>query len=375
MTLAPAEPAALAHLRLARRHFDVLDFTRLLAAVAVLFWHYQHFFVTPALTDHDIDRSISPWYAPLQLLYDNGHLAVQYFWAVSGFVFAHVYLSDPQARGRFWRARFARLWPLHLLTLVLVAVLQATYVAGHGVAFIYTHNAPLDFVQNAALAHYWFGTEVQTFNGPTWSLSTEIVAYALFWLVLPLLRRDPLAAGLAVCLALAVVINGFTHEKLVVLCLLYFFGGVVIYGAALRGWVRPTTMLAAAALSFALFAIEHFGKAPDHVVRLPVTFAVLFLTLAAETALGPREFRLGRRLGDASYGTYLWHFPLQLVLVLLVDQALGSRDIVRHPAFLLAFVALAVLAGFASHRWLERPAQRWLLRQADRIGPSRLVSA
>jgi peptidoglycan/LPS O-acetylase OafA/YrhL len=54
------------------------------------------------------------------------------------------------------------------------------------------------------------------------------------------------------------------------------------------------------------------------------------------------------------------------MLVLLIDETLGSRGIARQPAFLLFFVGLSVLMGFASHRWFERPAQRLVLRLARR---------
>jgi hypothetical protein len=85
-----------------------------------------------------VDRAaVLPLYHPLRWLFDYGHSAVQYFWAVSGFVFAHVYLADSSAMRRFWLARVARLWPLHLLTLVLVAGLQAAYTRINGTAFIY----------------------------------------------------------------------------------------------------------------------------------------------------------------------------------------------------------------------------------------------
>jgi peptidoglycan/LPS O-acetylase OafA/YrhL len=49
---------------------------------------------------------------------------------------------------------------------------------------------------------------------------------------------------------------------------------------------------------------------------------------------------------------------LQVALVLLIDATLGSRDIARQPGFLLFFLVLSVGAGFASHRWIERPAQK-----------------
>jgi peptidoglycan/LPS O-acetylase OafA/YrhL len=86
--------------------------------------------------------------------------------------------------------------------------------------------------------------------------------------------------------------------------------------------------------------------------------------LAIDTADRADRLGVARHLGDASYGIYLWHFPLQLALVLLIDETLGSRAIARQPAFLLFFVGASILAGFASHRWFERPAQRWVLRLA-----------
>jgi peptidoglycan/LPS O-acetylase OafA/YrhL len=88
--------------------------------------------VPPVEYGFHVRRSaVVPFYHALAWLYDYGHTAVQYFWAVSGFRL-RVYLADTQGRGRFWLARVARLWPLHLLTLMLVAVLQAAYAGLNG---------------------------------------------------------------------------------------------------------------------------------------------------------------------------------------------------------------------------------------------------
>jgi peptidoglycan/LPS O-acetylase OafA/YrhL len=55
------------------------------------------------------------------------------------------------------------------------------------------------------------------------------------------------------------------------------------------------------------------------------------------------------------------------MLVLLIDETVGTRRIASQPAFLVFFLGLAILAGFASHRWFERPAQRWVFRMAKRL--------
>jgi len=369
-----------AALRLPKRHFNALDFSRLLAACAVLFWHYQHFFVPPVAYEFHVRRSISPFYHQIAWLYDYGHVAVEYFWAVSGFVFAHVYLADIGGRGRFWLARLARLWPLHLLTLVIVAAMQAVYTGTHGTAFIYHYQDLRHFVLNLAMAQYWGIQDNQSYNGPTWSLSTEMVAYLAFWLLLPALRRVPLALALPVACAMFVVVFAnflppnappqALAAKLipVVNCVGYFFAGAAIYGAVLKGWLTVRRLIALAPLlaiaAWGLSGVKVHGH--DAAILLG-TFAVLCAALAIDLSDPHDRLRLGRKLGDASYGIYLWHFPLQLAIVLLVDATLHTRLVFREPVFLAVFVAGSIMAGFASHRWIERPAQRVVLRWAERL--------
>lgn len=372
--MARSEP--LPGLRLDKRHFNALDLSRLVAACAVLFWHYQHFFVPPVDYGYQVDRvALTPLYHPLRWLFDYGHVAVQYFWAVSGFVFAHVYLADAQARGRFWLARFARLWPLHLLTLVLVAVLQATYTGINGTAFIYHQQDLKHFLLSLPLAHYWGWQTNQSFNGPSWSLSTEILAYLAFWLLLPALRRLPVLLALPVAaLALGAFFLGAPNEP-VLTCIGFFFGGVATYGLVLRLRLGPVALLAMAALAVGLAFYAQLAFHSLDATTLAGTFAALFAMLAVDLADRRDVLKIGRQLGDASYGIYLWHFPLQIMLVLVIDATLRSRAIASQPAFLAFFVGLATLAGFASHRWIERPAQKAIQRIAGRIRSPRAAAA
>ncbi len=368
-------------LRLPKRHFNALDLSRLLAALAVLFWHYQHLFVPPVAYEFHVRRAISPFYPQLAWAYDYGHVAVQYFWAVSGFVFAHVYFADAGGRARFWLARLARLWPLHMLTLAVVALLQAIYTARHGQAFIYHHQDVKHFVLNLGMAHYWGFQDNQSFNGPSWSLSTEILAYAAFWLLLPSLRRVPVALAALVALAMFALIFGNVlpprappaalSAKLipVAACIGYFFGGVVIYGAALAGWLRGPVLIALASLlAVVAWAVAGVKVHGHDAAILAGTFAVLLATLAIDLTDRADRLVLGRSLGNAAYGVYLWHFPLQLALVLMVDEVWGTRMVFRQPVWLVIYLAGALAAGFASHRWIERPAQRAVLALADRRG-------
>ena len=353
-------------LRLAKRHFDTLDLTRMIAAVAVLFWHYQHFFVPDVVPyGFHVNRpATEPLHRLLALFYDHGHVAVQYFWSVSGFVFAHVYLADEHARGRFWPARLARLWPLHLLTLCLVGLLQTAYRAQHGHYFIYAWNDVRHFVLNLFMAQYWGFQRNESFNGPTWSLSTEIVAYAVFWLALPLLRRAPGTVAALIGIAAMALVLARIPDKDVLACIAYFFGGGAVYALALRGWAGPWRLVASGvALLFTAWAAWAFWRS-EVLATCAATFAVLVLAVAIDLADTRRVLRFGKTLGDASYGIYLWHFPLQLMLALTLP---AIQSVARSPAFLAFFICAAIAAGFASHAWFERPAQRAVLRWIERL--------
>lgn len=348
----------ISHLRLPKRHFHALDLSRLLAAIMVLFWHYQHIFVPPVPYHVHVDRAIQPWYPVLSWLYNHGHTAVQYFWAVSGFVFAHVYLSDPRAQGRFWLARFARLWPLHLLTLGLMALLQGMYFARTGTEFIYHVNDLKHFLLSLPLMQYWGWQKDQSFNGPSWSLSTEILAYLVFWLALPALRRLPLALASVLGAGMLWYMLKGGPNKEVLSCIGYFFLGCAVYGAALKGWLRTENLVPfGAALIVAAFWLKATYRSGD-AATIAGTFGVVFLTLAADLSDAKGRLSFGQKLGDASYGIYLWHIPIQLTIVLIIDSIGIPRDIARQPWFLIFFVSLAIAAGFISHKLFERPAQK-----------------
>ena len=361
-------------LRLPKRHFNALDLSRLFAAVAVLFWHYLHFTMPPGINRAPANfGTLEPLHGVFAAFYEHGHLAVQYFWIVSGFVFAHVYLGDPAARERFWTARIARLWPLHLLTLGVVAALQALYVARIGSSFVFAPNDITHFLLNLGLAHFWGFQSGMSFNGPSWSLSVEILAYGVFWTLLPMLRERRL--GIAAALACGGAFAAIYAPGLGIWpCLGYFFGGTAAYFVLLRGWhlgwLLPLTAATGLALAF------RFERDPQTIFPYGALWVVALFALALAVDWFDRGDRLafGRKLGDASYGTYLWHFPIQLTIVLVLDRLPGGRALSQHWEVLTIYLIAALAAGFASHRWIERPAQRAVLSAAERFAKSRRAS-
>jgi peptidoglycan/LPS O-acetylase OafA/YrhL len=63
-------------------------------------------------------------------------------------------------------------------------------------------------------------------------------------------------------------------------------------------------------------------------------------------------------LGNATYSSYLLHFPMQLGMVLIVDALGYSRSIFLMPVMFVTYLALVIGTLLAVYRVFERPAQR-----------------
>ena len=71
------------------KKFSYLELLRLFTSLAVVIFHY-HFFFQETI----VEGSSFPFFSILELVYNYGRYGVDMFWAISGFVFAHVYLDQ-----------------------------------------------------------------------------------------------------------------------------------------------------------------------------------------------------------------------------------------------------------------------------------------
>ena len=92
------------------------------------------------------------------------------------------------------------------------------------------------------------------------------------------------------------------------------------------------------------------------VLLFPLT--VLCLALAE-----PLDRSIANRLsflGDISYSVYLWHFPLQLLFVVVTILSGGTHLFFTTKTSLLLFFVALIAISTVSFRWLEAPAQKYL---------------
>lgn len=349
-------------------HFLGIDAMRGIAALCVVVFHYQHFYLANAYARPQLPPTSSFAYGgELNFLYVNGHYAVQIFWVISGFVFTHVYLTRPTTARHFWGARIARLYPLHLVTLLYVAGIEllSLHLAGH--LEIYGNFNLKQFVLQLFLASNWSTlSRGLSFNGPIWSVSYEMFAYVVFFVCLPLLRRWTLPVAVLLC-AMGFAVGGSSmHLHLVnhgaFTTTGYFFVGMMLYLFSRRVSLHLPWMLIAAAV-LALSALAAARLAPGTEVSIVLTAAAIVQLGVCAEHLALTRLAVFQYLGDLSYSIYLVHVPIQMTVLLTADLFFGgtrafANNLLTLPLFLAATLFVATLA----HYRFERPAGRYLRR-------------
>lgn len=366
-----------------------LDVLRGIAALAIIFWHWQHFFAVRGTWQAVWSRAMEPGYLIFKPLYDFGWVAVDIFFAVSGFVFFWLYLEPVAKReigaGRFALQRLTRLYPLYIATLLVASAMQLAFHRQTGNWFIFDANDWPHFVKSVLLVQQWLPPdELQSFNGPDWAVSIEVLLYILFFVGVRLGLRGPIAAtGLAIAGAVFFFHDGQIGRGIVG----FFWGGVTYYAVrslATHGSAKPiargTAMAALAVWAIAVanvylgFVQALFAMLPQPLARfllgnqypvflLAFIFVVVPLTLAA---LALHEDQFGGHwarftlLGDISYSTYMIHFPMQLTLALLALRLGWVPADFMHGYVMLAFYVVLIGLGGLSYTFFERPLQALL---------------
>ncbi|HEY1613615.1 MAG TPA: acyltransferase [Rhizomicrobium sp.] len=372
-----------------------LDVLRGLGALAVVFWHWQHFFAIRGTWQAGWSRAAEPSYALLKPLYDQGWLAVDLFFAVSGFVFFWLYLT-PVAEKRvgaisFALQRLSRLYPLYLVTLLIAAGLELLFFRATGSYFIFDANDWPHFIRSLFLVQQWLPPdEAQSFNGPAWAVSLEVLLYIVFFVLVRLGLRGP---RVTLVLALSATLI-FPWEGQIARALAGFFMGGVTWWATdaiashRNARAIAKTIIAAAAIAWGIALLEvyvgpiealfprapapmaHFLLANTYPLFLFVfIFGIVPLTLAAlalhEELWGGIYARL-TFLGDISYSTYLIHFSMQLTLALVALRMGWTPWDFMSGWVMLAFYSVLIALGALSYYGFERPVQAALRKRMAR---------
>ncbi|MDE1047644.1 MAG: acyltransferase [Candidatus Nanopelagicales bacterium] len=170
---------------------------RLVAAVWVLLYHSQG----PLDAIGLLSMPVLPDFIRV------GRLGVDLFFALSGFILAHTYLSSLGERLKvdkslkFLWLRLARIYPVHLVMLLVAgfAVFAQSIVTGEELDRSWLN--PWDFIKNLLLIQEWGSDPQRGWNFVAWSLSMEWLAYLIFpFMALVLWRMHKHLPTWALCL-------------------------------------------------------------------------------------------------------------------------------------------------------------------------------
>ena len=338
-------------------HFlGATNFLRGLAALSVLLWHYQHFFFTDSSA---FEVSQQPFYPFIKTFYLDGLFAVQLFWAISGFVLCHSYISraDTAWRQFFW-ARFSRLYPLHFITLITVATLQLINQRVLGSFRIYEYNDIKRFVLHVFFMQGWVLTDGFSFNFPSWSVSVEIVVYVMFFILLKTLKRTRLLGAIALLVlwtyATKQIGNLFFTE-----CLSYFLSGVAIWFAT---QTRNLIYSVSVGLATTIFSVFLIGQG-DFLSPSAILISILFLTAILDTLQIPFSHKAVVRFGELTYSAFLWHIPIQLVMILVLESTSAPFEIYKSEVFMMVYLAAVYLTANLSFVFIENPIKLSILKR------------
>ncbi len=348
-----------------------ITFTRFIAALSVVFFHYG---------SHTLPSSL-PW---LKESITAGPIAVNYFYVLSGFIMAIAYYqvnaAPPLSKKRYWVARFARIYPVYLVALLLMAV----------ASFSELRQAPLALPLHLTMLQAWLPGYPMTLNNPGWSLSVEAFFYLCFPFLLALIYRTGLKY-----LAVATVIfwlvsqyillkgingseyavNGALHDFVYYNPLMHinaFLAGLVCGVLFKRNadkfsitkpiWLVGSLLLIIVLLEARPWLESLIGLNIAYTNGLIAPAFLLFIWLLAASQGRVKSWLshpLLVLLGEASFSLYILQKPVFGLYNKLLEKRLNLNDVTD---FYIALILLIIIS-IASYKLFEAPARSLINRK------------
>lgn len=330
-------------------HQNQFDKIRILAALIVIFSHHY------PLTGHRAPMWLENHWLHWSV---TGGVGVMVFFCISGYLVTISWYREPKFTPFLWK-RILRLWPG-----MLGSIICSIFIFG----LIFNSLPVGDYLRNPSTREF-FQANITLFRnypflpGAFTSNPIPQVANGVYWTIPIEFTCYLILAGLGLI--------GLLHRPLLIkgLLILYIIAFLCLANADITGqihhWIEYPAFFAAGAL-IALHK-EWFAKHSKNIllVATPLLVATYFLTPYTATPrflllpilvifLGnlPAKDNWFTRLGDPSYGIYLYGYPIaQSVVALWPDMSFWAS--------LFTTFTLATGAGYASWLLLESRALRW----------------
>jgi len=282
---------------------------------------------------------------------NNGPVIIDLFFALSGFLMFYLYkdkIVDFGSTLTFMKRRFARLYPLHLFTLLLLVLYSVLRIFLHsnGIAeqevgeILPFHEGALDgwgtLASNVFLLHSLGFHDGLTFNAPSWTISVEFFTYAVFAVLILFLKPKTFWHYVVLTGVSFLIYAGLstqkpdmniTHDYGALRCIAGFtLGGVAAFAHRkikniVETWSLPklTVIECITVLIGASFVIYCPGKLQFFVGPIILGFILVFSFDGGliSRLLSARPFRY---LAKISYSIYMTHFMIAIAFNIFAER-------------------------------------------------------
>lgn len=352
-----------------REHFELLDPLRGFAAITVLVYH-----VIELTNWHDFPTSLA-WFR-------RGWMGVDIFFVLSGFVITlsarNILANSPshlQGVETYAKKRIARLVPLHYFTICLYIFLFTD--------FFQTPDFWSNIAAHLFFVHNWIPEFHRAINAPNWTSAVEMQFYLLLILVIPVVKRQNLKYFILAAIGIAFVWRAwafhttpdntanFTDAVFVKATqlpglidffatgmFLAFFVQTPLFAKIKNSLLfRAALLLSIFALGCLVFAILEARELswwriawtvifPRSLLSILFGLVLLFLCTFRLSPFWKKLFRPLIYLGTISYGIYLFHWSILLVV--------KEKGLLPWQT-LLVTLAVTLLAAALSWHFFEKP--------------------
>jgi peptidoglycan/LPS O-acetylase OafA/YrhL len=361
-----------------KKHYPILDGLRGVAAIMVICMHTMETF----------DGG-----SRFKMLINHGYLAVDFFFALSGFVVAYAYDDRwrKMTQWDFYKRRLVRLQPMVVMGSIVGALLfyfQASpafpLIAGTPVwkmLLLMVIGATLLPVPISMDIRGW--QEMHPLDGPAWSLFYEYIANILYATVLRRIPRVALSiiVALAACLLLGYLliapegdlIGGWSlnSQQLFIgftRVLFPFCAGVLLcrMGKLIR---IPAAFWWCSLLLIIVLSLPRFGGEQNlwmnglyEAMVVILVFPLIVSAGAGGVIHHPRSARFCKFLGGISYPLYITHYPLIYTYTGWVSRnkiPLGSKALLVGLLVCITSITLA----YAYLKLYDEPVREWLRKK------------
>ncbi len=363
------------------KRLDQLTSTRFIALLLVLFYH----------AGGGVYFSLINVF-PISALLRAAPTGVSYLYVLSGFVMSLVYFRPKEKFNiaGYWTARFLRIYPLYIISFLLICYYYIDFVA---------RVKPQKILANIFVLQAWIPTYAQSFNYASWSMTVEFFFYAVFpfftiWAYRQSTKRlvwfSLVLWALSQLIYYILWIGYYPEYRYFIIYFPLFHLNSFIMGAVGGIWFlrigqeqvfKPVTnllILSGSVLLAAAYTIASnvFTQLPHNLQPMAGLLAPILTLIIVSLALDKTylstflNFPVLVALGETSYALYILHVPI----LWIYERALENSALVNPQLiFDYTFLPLMIAVGLLSHYYIDRPLRSWLKQILKHISMPLLV--